>query len=157
MVEAVVCPAREKSILVFSHHQNPLIHASSIRIECLQPVDGRQIEAGIKEGHQLPVNQIPVAFGTSHAIFRQFDGVLGSDIDQRLGNRDLALVNDIAEVKVNGQKTINFYSFATKYCSHHFPEDYPIYDSFVEKMLMPFKRVDKFYRCKKDDLKHYPA
>jgi len=22
------------------------------------------------------------------------------------------------------------------YCSHHFPEDYPIFDSFVEKMLM---------------------
>ena len=79
------------------------------------------------------------------------------DIDQRLGNRDLTLVNDIAVVKVNGQKTINFYSFVTKYCSHHFPEDYPIYDSFVEKMLMHFKRVYKFYKFKKDDLKHYPT
>ncbi len=83
--------------------------------------------------------------------------IVDLDIDQRLGNRDLTLVNDIAVVKVNGQKTINFYSFATKYCSHHLPEDYPIYDSFVEKMLMHFKRVDKFYKFKKDDLKHYPA
>ena len=75
--------------------------------------------------------------------------IVDLDIDQRLGNRDLTLVNDIAVVKVNGQKTINFYSFATKYCSHHFPEDYPIYDSFVEKMLMHFKRVDKFYKLKR--------
>ena len=83
--------------------------------------------------------------------------IVDLDIDQRLASRDLTLVNDIAVVKVNGQKTINFYSFATKYCSHHFPEDYPIYDSFVEKMLMHFKRVDKFYKFKKDDLKHYPT
>jgi hypothetical protein len=43
------------------------------------------------------------------------------------------------------------------YCSHHFPEDYPIFDSFVEKMLMYFKRVDKYYKFKKDDLKYYPT
>jgi len=40
---------------------------------------------------------------------------------------------------------------------YHFPEDYPIYDSFVEKMLMHFKRVDKFFKFKKDDLKYYPT
>jgi len=83
--------------------------------------------------------------------------IVDLDIDQRLENRDLTLVNDIAVVKVNGQKTRIFYSFATKYCSHHFPKDYPIYDSFVEKMLMHFKRVDKFYKFKKDDLKDYPT
>jgi len=83
--------------------------------------------------------------------------IVDLDIDQRLANRDLTLVNDIAVVKVNGQKTRKFYSFATKYCSHHFPEDYPIYDSFVEKMLTHFKRVDKFYKFKKNDLKHYPT
>ena len=75
------------------------------------------------------------------------------DIDQCLVNRDMTLVNGIAVVRVSGQKTRNFCSFATKYCSHHFPEDYPIYDSFVERMIIHFKRVDKF---EKDDLKHYP-
>lgn len=79
------------------------------------------------------------------------------DIDKRLECQDLALVNDIALVKINGQRRINFYSFATKYCSHHFPENYPIYDSFVEKMLLYFKRVDEFFKFKKDDLKHYPT
>ena len=70
--------------------------------------------------------------------------IVDLDIDKRLANRDLTLVNDIALVKVNDWRTRNFYSFATKYCSHHFPEHYPIYDRFVEKMLMHFKRVDKF-------------
>jgi len=45
--------------------------------------------------------------------------IVDLEIDQRLSNRDFTLVNDIAVVKVNGQKTRNFYSFATKYCSHH--------------------------------------
>lgn len=78
-------------------------------------------------------------------------------IDQRLANRDLTLVNNLAVVQVNGQKTRNFYSFATKYCSHHFPDTYPIYDSFVDKMLMHYIRVDKFYKINKDGLKHYPT
>ena len=79
------------------------------------------------------------------------------EIDQRLSERDFTLVNEIALVKVDAAKTINFYSFATKYCSHHSPEDYPIYDSFVEKMLMYFKRKDKFHKFKKNDLKNYPV
>ncbi|AQQ10228.1 hypothetical protein L21SP3_02056 [Sedimentisphaera cyanobacteriorum] len=83
--------------------------------------------------------------------------IVGLQIDQRLADRDFNLVNDIATVKVNDHKTINFYSFATKYCSHHLPEDYPIYDSFVEKMLMYFKGKDKFFRFKANDLKHYPT
>ena len=54
--------------------------------------------------------------------------IVDLDIDPRLANRDLTLVNDIAVVKVNGRKPRNNYSFATKYCSHHFPKDYPIYE-----------------------------
>lgn len=82
--------------------------------------------------------------------------IVDLDIDQRLVEQDQALVNDIAVVKVNGQKTINFYSFATKYCSHHSPEYYPIYDYYVEKMLMHFKRTNDFYQFRKGDLKCYP-
>lgn len=77
------------------------------------------------------------------------------DIDNRLGKGDLELFNEIAIVKVNGNKEINFYSFATKYCSHHNPIVYPIYDSYVEKLLMYFKKTDKFFKFKKEDLKTY--
>lgn len=71
-----------------------------------------------------------------------------------MGKNDTSLVNDIAQVKINGVKK-NFYSFATKYCSHHKPEEYPIYDSYVEKMLMYFQKTDKFAKFKKADLKNY--
>jgi hypothetical protein len=78
------------------------------------------------------------------------------NIDNRLKIEDLGLVNEIAMVKMNGEKMINFYSFATKYCSHHKPEIYPIYDSYVEKLLQYFKKTDKFYNFTKTDLKIYP-
>ena len=51
------------------------------------------------------------------------------NIDERLYIEDLKLVNEIATVKMNENKEINFYSFATKYCSHHKPMIYPIFDS----------------------------
>ena len=78
------------------------------------------------------------------------------NIDQRLSNFDESLVNDIAHVTINGKDKC-FYSFATKYCSHHFPLEYPIYDSFVDKVLIYFKKKDKFANFKKDDLKNYKA
>ena len=48
------------------------------------------------------------------------------NIDERLKEGDLSLVNEIARVKVgNLLKPRTFYSFATKYCSHHQPENMP--------------------------------
>jgi hypothetical protein len=81
--------------------------------------------------------------------------ILSLKIDKKLESGDLGLVNKIAKVKIGG-KNKNFYSFATKYCSHHKPMDYPIYDSNVEKVLMHFLKKDKFYEFKKGDLRNYP-
>lgn len=81
--------------------------------------------------------------------------IVDLNIDKRLSDEDFSLVNDIAVVSVNEVRSINFYSFATKYCSHHRPDNYPIYDSFVEKMLMYFKKKDKFYMFRRGDLKNY--
>lgn len=77
-------------------------------------------------------------------------------IDDRLNNEDLKLVNEIARVKISGSKERYFYSFATKYCSHHKPTVYPIYDSYVEKLLMHLKRKDRFATFKKEELKNFP-
>lgn len=76
------------------------------------------------------------------------------NIDQRLSAFDPTLVNDIANITIKGKKK-NLYSFASKYCSHHFPNEYPIYDSFVEKILMYFSKKDNFASFKKIDLKDY--
>lgn len=81
--------------------------------------------------------------------------IVDLNIDDRLRKNDLTLVNDIANIKVTRIKTINFYSFASKYCSHHRPDIYPIYDSYVDKLLMFFKRTDNFSIFHKNDLKNY--
>jgi hypothetical protein len=80
--------------------------------------------------------------------------ILNCNIDNELENENIDLVGKIAPVTIKG-KTRNFYSFASKYCSHHKPEAFPIYDSYVDKMLMHFKKKDKFSSFKKDDLKKY--
>ncbi len=87
--------------------------------------------------------------------FKVAKHIVSLKIDSRLEKNDLELVNDIAKVKVNDKKEINFYSFATKYCSHHKPTIYPIYDSFVDKLLMYFKKSDKFSVFTNSDLKNY--
>lgn len=81
--------------------------------------------------------------------------ILSLDIDSRLSGGDHALVNDLASVNTGG-KIRNFYSFASKYCSHHNPDRFPIYDSYVDKMLRHYRKVDKFYKFKNEELKSYP-
>ena len=44
--------------------------------------------------------------------------ILSLDIDVRLESGDVTLVSDLQKVIINGVEK-NFYSFSTKYCSHH--------------------------------------
>jgi hypothetical protein len=80
--------------------------------------------------------------------------ILSLKIDERLKNGDLSLVDEISHVEVNG-KLHTFYSFATKYCSHHNPERYAIYDSYVEKVLVSMNSRDHFMKFKQEELKVY--
>lgn len=78
------------------------------------------------------------------------------NIDSRLEIGDLSLVSDLAHITIN-EKPFYFYSFASKYCSHHRPEIFPIYDSYVHKLLMYFRNRDNFYKFKAQDLKDYAS
>lgn len=80
--------------------------------------------------------------------------ILSLNIDERLEKGDTSLVDDIARITLSG-KNKYFYSFASKYCSHHNPDDFPIYDSYVHKMLTFFKTNDAFCNFKSADLKQY--
>jgi len=82
--------------------------------------------------------------------------IVALNIDERLKNEDLKIVNEIAETKISENKSKYFYSFATKYCSHHYPKLYPIYDSYVDKILTHFKETDNFCSFKKGGLRDYP-
>ncbi len=83
--------------------------------------------------------------------------IVDLNFDPRLLNHDLNVVNEIAEVEVDGLdlKKRNFYSFATKYFSLHFEKMCPIYDSIVDDMLWLFKKEDDFFKFLRRDLKCY--
>jgi hypothetical protein len=80
--------------------------------------------------------------------------ILEMRVDERLKNGDLSLVNELALITIK-EKHKNFYSFASKYCSHHVPEKFPIYDTFVEKMLLHYSKKSCFSMFKKAELKKY--
>lgn len=81
--------------------------------------------------------------------------ILNLKIDDRLKAGDETLVNEIASIVTNEGNTKKFYSFATKYCSHHRPNDYAIYDSYVDRVLRYFRNVDGFSQFEDADLKEY--
>lgn len=88
-----------------------------------------------------------------HNVAKHF---LNQNIDERLAMGDLNLVMDLANIEINGKKFF-FYSFATKYCSHHRPDNYPIYDSYVNKLLKYFRNRDGFMAFKETNLKEYSS
>ena len=75
-------------------------------------------------------------------------------IDDRLAAGDCTLVDEIQVVRLK-EKTKHFYSFASKYCSHHNPEAFPIYDSYVDEVLRYFRDVDGFTIFRTSELKNY--
>ncbi len=76
------------------------------------------------------------------------------DIDSELKQGSLNVVDKIAKVKINGKIRRN-YSFASKYCSFHRPDIYPIYDSFVDYLLWSYKNMDQFANFYRSDLQDY--
>ena len=85
--------------------------------------------------------------------------ILQLDIDNLLQQGEPDIVTKIStghgirSKKKN--KEINFYSFATKYCNWHNKDAYPIYDSFVGKILIAYRVKDNFSRFDDMDLKDF--
>lgn len=103
----------------------------------------------------LKVTALNAFYSTNiYDTFTTAKHILTQDVDSRLKRNDLSLVHDIAKVTIKERRR-NFYSFASKYCSHHSPDRYPIYDSFVEKMLLRYGKKDRFEKFKQEDLKRY--
>lgn len=81
--------------------------------------------------------------------------IVNLNIDERLYMGDAFLVNDIAKIHMGNKVTKTFYSFASKYCSHHVPQEFAVYDSYIAKSLKHFKKIDKFSSYSKEELKIY--
>lgn len=91
------------------------------------------------------------------SIFPVAKHILSLGIDARLESADMGLVSDIANVTMNDGSKRCFYSFASKYCSHHRPLEYPIYDSYVDQLLRYFRKRDSFCSFRNADLTDYPS
>lgn len=89
-----------------------------------------------------------------YSIYPVAKHICSLDIYSRLKAGDVTLVRDIQYLTISDTQK-NFYSFASKYCSHHNPLGYPIYDSFVDEILRYFRNRDSFSEFQDGDLKDY--
>lgn len=101
----------------------------------------------------LKVSALNTIYGTYiYSIYPVAKHIQSLDIDERLRAGDDTLVNDLMKVFYsNGEKTEHF-SFATKYCSFHNPDAFPIYDSFVDEVLWYYQRSEKFSCYKRSEI-----
>lgn len=74
--------------------------------------------------------------------------------EDRISLGDFTIVDQIARITIR-EKTRHLYSFASKYCSHHNPEVFPIYDKYVGRMLIHFMNKDRFTLFANKEVKVY--
>jgi hypothetical protein len=90
-----------------------------------------------------------------YAIFQVARHIHALNIDPKLVQGSLEVIEDIAVITLNRKRKRN-YSFATKYCGWHRPDVYPIYDSYVDRLLWTYRQQDRFADFKQGELRHYP-
>lgn len=129
--------------------------------------DNNVLESGLKQlvdafPKNLDLGQILVKVSAINAlystsIFGLFEVakvIREVAIDPLLENGDPRAVSDIARVNYSGKTRWN-YSFASKYCSWHRPEMYPIFDSRVDFCLRSYQARDHFAKFTQNDLWNY--
>jgi hypothetical protein len=70
--------------------------------------------------------------------------IVSLNIDAKLAEGVPELVNQIAAAPDKNGRIRRNYSFASKYCSWHVPNAYPIYDGVVDGLLWAYQQADKF-------------
>ncbi|MGH9345162.1 MAG: hypothetical protein ACRD19_15555 [Terriglobia bacterium] len=88
--------------------------------------------------------------------------IIGLKIDDSLQLGSPEIVHKIAYIPVGNSKHQFVYSFATKYCSWHQPDLYPIWDSRVDEYLWQLRgreanRADGLRQFKRKELWKYPT
>lgn len=102
------------------------------------------------EGVLAKVTMLNVFYSTNIlAVYPVVKHIVSKEIDEKLEQGDVSVVEDIRRTDRDN------YSFATKYCSNHYPEIFPIYDSYVEKVLCYFRNCDNFIAFKTEELRQY--
>jgi hypothetical protein len=103
----------------------------------------------------LKVTAINELYGTNiYATFAMARHIHALGIDSALADHSTELVDRIAGV-ILAKRRRSMFSFASKYCSWHAPLHYPLYDSFVAKLLCSYRREYKFGTFKNPELRSY--
>lgn len=77
---------------------------------------------------------------------------------EQISKGSLDVVEKLRKVTLgNDGKEMDFYSFATKFCSFSNPDAYPIYDKFVDMMLWELQNRDHFSSFNRKELRYYPT
>lgn len=80
--------------------------------------------------------------------------IVSRKIDKLLRGGTPEAVKRIQKMRLGG-KVRGTYSFATKYCNSHDPDNYPIYDRNVVKGLTAYRKKDNFAQFTQKALKNY--
>ena len=88
--------------------------------------------------------------------------IVALKIDDELEIGSPEIVAKIADVRVDKNKHQYNFSFASKYCSWHRPDSYPIYDSRVDAYLWQLRNRETgkpggFRQFKRKELWYYPS
>lgn len=140
----------------FNQDQKSISNDNALALICRTFPENKDIEHVI-----LKVNAINSIYSTgiynTYKVARRIQSI---STDERLMAFDITLVSDIAkghgvQKKSGGDR--NFYSFASKFCSFHNKEVYPIYDSRVHEQLVAHQVIFDFAKFQESDLKEYTS
>ena len=115
--------------------------------------------------NDLYSTQIPLHSDRIPTVWEVVDHIVDLKIDSALDLGSPDLVYNIARIEIHDKKVHFNYSFATKYCSWHRQDLFPIYDSRVDEYLWysqdhgwidPFKREElKIYKRLKETITEF--
>lgn len=82
------------------------------------------------------------------------------NFDSLVNKGEPNLINNMKKVALNNDEEINYLSFSSKYCHIYNPKEYPIYDSYVERVLRTYQKQFHFFdeserKITKESLKDY--
>jgi hypothetical protein len=106
--------------------------------------------------NDLYSTQIPRYSERIPTLWQVVDHIVSLKIDPALDLGSLDLAYNIAKIEIPNKGIHYNYSFATKYCSWHKPEVYPIYDACVDEYLWHLRNQGWIDRFERQSLKVYP-
>lgn len=124
--------AREKLLQKYVKYENTLGHLFTI--EHPQNVNYQEaLEKARRLNSSYSTHIIDIEAVANHIV-----GI--KKVDDRIKDGDPTVVHEIAQV-FHGDKKINHFSFATKYCSFHNPASFPIYDKYLYQVFSQLRSV----------------